>query len=230
MRTANPNNIRDDFLEGLQDIQDALTDTIGKGITQKSRLHMVEYSYMAASILLEGFISDLFVAYINKENTPFVLYLTQKMRIEADDEYAKRAKIFAAVDIGSHLTLEKIRQILDPRDFNVAFSTVGDLKGKANQWLSAPFKSYFNNLSAPHAALLEATKATRNYLAHRSGASQKAMQDALAHTNLTQDFRRGANKVISVGSYLDSTPPSFQQTRLAYYIAELRVIAQQLCP
>ncbi|MFE8728945.1 hypothetical protein [Aeromonas hydrophila] len=230
MRTANPHNIRDDFLAGLQDIETALTDITGKGITQKSRLHVVEYSFLAASILLEGFISDLFVAYINKKNAPFVAYVTTRMTIEATDEVSKRAIPFAAVDIGSHLTLEKIRQILDPRDWNVSFATSADLKAKAGQWLDIPFKIHFTSLSTSHDALLEATKAVRNYLAHRSGASQTAMQAALAHNNLAAGFRRASNNVKSVGSFLDSTPPGGRQTRLKFYLDELQAIAQQLCP
>ena len=230
MRTANPDNIRNDFIAGLADIKDALIDVTNRGVAAKSRLHVVEYSYLAASILLEGFVSDLFVAYINKKNGPFVNHIVGKMRIEAADEIAKRAAQFATVDITSHLTLDKIRQILDPRDWNVSFTTTGDLKAKANLWLDAPFKNHFANLNAHHGALLEATKATRNYLAHRSGTAQKAMQLALVNPNLTQEFRRGANQVKSVGSFLDSTPPGQQQTRLNYYLSELNAIARQLCP
>lgn len=230
MRTANPNNIRDDFLAGLQDIEDALTDITGKGITQKSRLHVVEYSYLAASILLEGFISDLFVTYINRKNSTFVAYVTSRMKIEATEEISKRAIPFAVVDISSHLTLEKIRKILDPKDWNVSFATSADLKAKAGLWLDNPYKTYFTSLSAHHGALLEATKAARNYLAHRSGASQTALQSALTHSDLAPGFRRGTNNVKSVGSFLDSTPPGERQTRLTFYLSELRAIARQLCP
>ena len=230
MRTANPSNIRDDFLIALDDIKDAVDDITGKGVAQKSRRHAVEYSYLAASILLEGFISDLFVAYINKKNTSFVAHLTGKMKIESDDLVSKRAIQYATVDIASHLTLEKIRQILDPRDWNVSFSTTADLKAKAGQWLDAPYCGYFTSLSAPHGAMLDATKATRNYLAHRSGASQIAMQAALALPSLTLGFRRGTNNVISVGSFLDSTPLGGVQTLLFFYISELKSIAAHLCP
>lgn len=230
MRTANPNNIRDDFLSGLKDIEDALNDITGKGVSPKSRLHVVEYSYLAASILLEGFISDLLVAYINKKNGPFVNYVIKSMKIETADELSKRASQFATIDIGSHLTLDNIRKILDPRDWNVSFTNTGDLKAKANQWLDAPYNGQYNSLSAPHGALLEATKATRNYLAHRSGASKKLMQSALTHKDLAVDFRRGKNQVNSVGSFLDSTPPGLHKTRLSYYLSELRTIAWHLCP
>jgi hypothetical protein len=230
MRTANPQNIKADFLSGLKDIEDALADVTGKGILPKTKLHVAEYSFLAASVLLESFISDLFVAYINKKNGPFVAYLVGRMTIEATEEHAKRAIPLASVDIGSHLTLDKIRQVLDPNSWNLTFATAGDLKAKANQWLAAPYKANFNGISNAHGALLETTKSVRNYLAHRSGASLSTMQAALTNARLPVGFRRGANKVHSVGSFLDSTPPGGGQTRLATYLLELNAIAAQLCP
>lgn len=230
MRTANPQNIKDDFLSGLQDVEDALADVVGKGILPKTRLHITESSFLAASVLLEGFINDLFVACINKKNGPFVNYLIGRMTIESNDDHAKRAIQFASLDIGSHLTLEKIRQVLDPNSWNISFPTAGDLKGKANQWLDDPYKTNFNGISNAHGALLETTKAIRNYLAHRSGASKVTMQAALINARLPTDFQRGANQVHSVGSFLDSTPPGAAQTRLATYFTELKAIANQLCP
>jgi len=230
MRTANPQNIKADFLSGLKDVEDALTDVVGMGILPKTKLHVAEYSFLAASVLLEGFISDLFVGCINKKNGPFVSYLVGRMTIESTDEYAKRAILLASVDIGSHLTLDKIRQVLDPNSWNIIFATAGDLKAKANQWLDDPYKANFNGISNAHGALLETTKSIRNYLAHRSGASRNTMQTALTNTRLPAGFRRGANQVHSVGSFLDSTPPGAGQTRLSTYIVELRAIAAQLCP
>lgn len=141
-----------------------------------------------------------------------------------------RAIPLTAVDIEPHLTLEKIRQILDPNSWNVTFATAGDLKVKANQWLDDPYKTSFNGISNAHGAVLETTKSIRNYLAHRSGASKITMQTALTNVRLPAGFRRGANQVHSVGSFLDSTPTGAAKTRLATYLLELRAIAAQLCP
>ena len=230
MRTANPQNIKTDFLSGLNDIEDALTDMVGKGVLPKTKLHITEYSFLASSVLLEGFISDLFVACINRKNGPFTNYLVARMQIDSTDEHARRAIQFAAVDIGSHLTLDKIRQVLDPNSWNISFPTAGDLKAKANQWLDDPYKTNFNSISNAHGAILEATKSIRNYLAHRSGASKSTMQAALINTRLPTGFQRGVNQVNSVGSFLGCKPQGAAQTRLATYIAELRAISNQLCP
>lgn len=230
MRTAVPENIRLDFAKGVEDIESALLDIGGKGLRQQTRIHMVEFSYLAASILLEGFLNDLFVAYINRRPEAFVAYLTSKMTIETKDELAKRAATHATIDIQKHLTMDKIRKIIDPHEFNLTFQTTADLKHSAGVWLDPTYKAYFLSISKQHGALLEATKAVRNYLAHRSNSSQKRMQTALHNVDLPASFKRGTNKINSVGSFLDSAPKVGAPTRLTSYLSEIKIIAQHLCP
>jgi hypothetical protein len=230
MRTAAPQNIKNDFLLGLSDVEAVVNNVSNASLPVSNQNLLAEYTFLGASVLLEGFISDIFVAYINKKSDPFIANLTNKMSIEASDDYAKRAITLAQVDIASHLTLEKIRQILDPKDWNVTFATSADLKAKAGQWLDMPYKDYFTRLSPGHSSLLEATKAIRNYLAHRSGASREVMQGALSNVDLSVAFRRGQKKVHKVGSFLDSTPIGENQTRLEFYLSELKAVANQLCP
>lgn len=230
MRTANPATIKSDFLSGLRDVESALAKVASVNMPVTSKNLIAEYSFLSASVLLEGYVSDLFVAYINKKSGPFVSSLTRHMKIESDDDLAKRAIALATVDITSHLTLDKIRSILDPKGWNVTFSTSADMKRKAGLWLDLPFKSHFTGLSAKHCATLEATKAIRNYLAHRSSNSKKTMQDVLQNSDLTIGFMRGPNKVNKVGSFLDSTPNGCTKTRIQFYLLELKAIAIQLCP
>ncbi|WCE05978.1 hypothetical protein [Pseudoxanthomonas sp. JBR18] len=230
MRTADPQNIKSDFLSGLSDIEGVLANFATVALPKSNKNLIAEYSFLGASVLLEGFISDLFVAYINKKSGPFIGALTQKMTIESTDDYAKRAIPLSTVDIASHLTLEKIRKVLDPKGWNVTFAISADMKAKAGIWLDLPYKTHFTSMPNRQCALVEATKAMRNYLAHRSSASQQTMQTALHHGSLTAGFKRGTNQVHSVGSFLDSTPTGKTQARLVFYIDELKGMADQLCP
>lgn len=230
MRTAEPNNIKTDFLAGLQDILDTFIGISRTALSSASKNLMAEYSFLGASILLEGFISDLFVAYINRKNGPFVSYLTSRMQVQATDEHAKRASSLASIDIASHLKLDQIRQILDPRDYNVTFHTSAVLKSRAAQWLDAPHSGYFISLTSMNCAVMDTIKAVRNYLAHRSGASKTAMQTALLNADLPAELRRGAHKVSMVGSYLDAKPTPTSARRLETYLAQCTAIANRLCP
>lgn len=230
MRTADPQNIKTDFLSGLQDVENALDAVTASTVSVKSRNIIAEYSFLGAAILLEGFVSDLFVAFINKKSARFVGAMTGLMTMTATDDTAKRAIAFSQIDIATHLTLENVRKILDPKGWNVSFVDSADLKSKAGQWLEDPYRPRFTGLSQTHSAVFDTTKSVRNFLAHRSSASLTTMQTALASPNLPAGFKRAANKVHSVGSFLDSVPPGLAQTRIKSYLQEVRAIAGQLCP
>lgn len=230
MRTADPQNIKTASLSGLQDVEDALGAVIASTVSVKSRNIIAEYSFLGAAILLEGFVSDLFVAFINKKSSRFVGAMTGLMTMTATDDTAKRAIAFSQIDIATHLTLENIRKILDPKGWNVSFVDSADLKSKAGQWLEDSYCPRFTGLSQAHSAVFDTTKPVRNFLTHRSSASLATMQTALASPNLPAGFKRAANKVHSVGSFLDSVPPGLAQTRIKSYLQEVRAIAGQLCP
>lgn len=230
MRTADPANIKADFLAALRDVEDTHDAVAESKVSIRSRNLIAEYSFLGAAVLVEGFVSDLFVACINKKSDRFVSAMTRMMSMTATDEFAKRAVDFAQIDIATHLTLERIRNILDPKGWNVGFVDSADLKAKAGKWLEEPFRTRFTALSPGQSALLDTTKSMRNFLAHRSTSSLDTMQNALSAPNLPADFRRGANKVRSVGSFLDSVPPGSTQTRIKSYLREVRNIAGHLWP
>ncbi|WP_054889865.1 hypothetical protein [Pseudomonas sp. NBRC 111129] len=232
MRTADPQNIKNDFLAGLQEIQEvfAAVDAPGVGILVAQKYLVAEYTFLGASILLEGFISDLFVAYINKEPDVFVQALTASMELSSTDEFGKRAIQFTSTEIKSHLTLDKIREILDPKEYNVTFPYEAEMKKRAGMWLSVKHRGYFNSMQKPDYALIDSTKSVRNYLAHRSTSAKKAMQIALADPNLPVEFRRKKNNIEKVGYFLHSSHRLNAISRLSFYLDSLKAIAEKLCP
>ncbi|WP_152606220.1 hypothetical protein [Pseudomonas plecoglossicida] len=230
MRTADPLNIKKDFLAGLLEVQEVfdVVNVPGVGVSQSQKHLVAEYTFLGASILLEGFISDLFVAYINKSPDVFVQALTNSMQLSSEDEFAKRAMPFTSKEIKSHLTLEKIRDILDPNEYNVTFPHESELKRRAGLWLNAKHKGYFNTMPKADYALIDTTKSVRNYLAHRSTAAQKTMQVALANANLPAGFKRKTNNIEKVGYFLCSSHNAV--SRLTFYLNSLKGIAHKLCP
>ena len=59
--------------------------------TTRPKKLIAEYAFVAAATLFEGFISDLFVGYINRDIQKFRDYLLGKIGLDPTDEYAKRA-------------------------------------------------------------------------------------------------------------------------------------------
>lgn len=230
MRTIDPKSIRTDYLDALGDVQTTFLAVNASGIPGNGKKLISEFSFLSAAILLEGFISDLFVAYINRDNSVFVGDLLGKMSIGASDAHATRAKNFATISIEKHLTAANIRSVLDSRDYNITFHTVAEMKADAGRWLADPYKSYFTGISADQSATLTAAKAIRNFLAHRSIASKCEMQKALIAPDLPAPLRRGQHNVRDVGSFLCSRPAPLTPFRIEQYLPALQQIAHALCP
>lgn len=230
MRTIDPQNIRTDFVAALADVRKTFDAANGSGIETDGIKLISEFSFLSSVVLLEGFISDLFVAYINRDNSAFVNYLLSKMSIDTADPHGKRAKPFAAISITRHLTEADIRSVLDSRDYNITFSTVTEMKASAGQWLAAPFKDYFAKISAAESATLAAAKAIRNFLAHRSAAARADMRTALLAPDLPEPLRRGQHEILDVGSFLCSRPKPQTPPRIEQFLASLEDLTNALCP
>src|SRR5205823_529705 len=72
---TNPNDVRTDFAASLADVA-AFHATANAALTgDKDKTFLVEHTFLAAAVLWEGFISDLLVAYINRDATRFRTHL-----------------------------------------------------------------------------------------------------------------------------------------------------------
>ena len=227
MRTLDPANIRADFDSALADIGTSIATSEERIDTVPPRKLISEYAFVAAASLFEGFVSDLFVAYINRDFERFRTHILGQLKIETDDKYAKRAKQFVDTSM-RHLTADQIRDTLDPSQFNVAFPTTGKMKESAGKWLSAADAARFANLTARQCAVIDFTKRVRNYLAHRSQSSENEMQTALVAIDLPAELTRGVSNISDVGAFLRATQG--EQSRLLHFLDAQSDLAIQLCP
>lgn len=227
MRTQNPANIRADFEAAINEVRSAVTAAEQAIGTDPPRKLVTEYSFVATAALFEGFVSDLVVAYINQNSQTFRNYLLGLISITATDEFAKRARQHVVTGM-PHLTVEDIRKILDPSDYNVTFPTTGDMKAAAGRWLSPDDSDHFTATTAQHCAVIDLTKGVRNFLAHRSQAADTAMQAVLQAIDLPPELRRGQNCVQDVGAFLRAQQGG--RSRFEHFIDLLSGLAQQFCP
>ena len=227
MRTQDPANIRADFDKSLTDVENAFTASEASLPDDRTKKLIAEYLFVAAATLFEGFVSDLFVAYINRNSEKFRAYLIGKINIDTKDEYAKRSMDYIEKTM-PHPTVERIREILDPSGYNVTFKTTDEMKESAGKWLANIDKTKFTSVSTQQCAIIDLVKAVRNFLAHRSQSADDTMQTALIATNLPAALRRGNKKVAEVGVYLRATKNN--QCRLSHFLVELQGLAVKFCP
>jgi hypothetical protein len=233
MRKANPESVRDDFLSAIDDICSTFEQVEASTLATSGKKLVAEHSLLAAAILWEGFVSDLIVAYINRDSSGLAAHVASKTTHTSSDEVAKRAVSLGqtSLKLKPHLTTAEVRELLDSRGFNITFKSTDDLKEKAGQWLANAHSANFTGVTAAECSSIEAWQAIRNFLAHRSSSAKLRMQKALADPDLPVALARGAkNDVNDVGSFLRAVPVGQSAARMLAYLHQIRVTAQRLCP
>ena len=230
VRTIDPANIKSDFLSGIDDVRQTVNASEASNLALARKNFVYEFAFLSVATLLEGFISDLFVAYINRDPSKFKNQLVSQMIIETTDKYSRKATGFAQIAIAKHLSATEIRSVLDEREFNITFATVDAMKEGAGRWFVEPHRGYFTGLTTAHAAQLVAIKEMRDFLAHRSSASKREMQNALANQNLPLALRRGQHNINNVGSFLRARPTPQANYRIQTYLDSLEALGNTLCP
>lgn len=232
MRKASPDGIFRDFMEALKEVGDSYLMVEESELPLKSKKHIAEYSLLAAMVLWEGFLSDLIVAYINQDGSRFRAYVSSRFQLSTKDPIAKEVLKAEVVQVGlpRHLTVDQIRSYLDPKGGNIAFSSISEMKKSVGMWLSPEHAKPFLCLDSGLESGLEAARAVRNYLGHRSARSKVAMQLALAAPAMFPRIARGKVKVHDVGAFLRAKPEYPFTPRIVLYVGLLGAVAQQIHP
>lgn len=230
MRKMDPKGVRGDFDDAVADVGQALGDVVAANVTQKTRKLVAESSFLSAAVLWEGFVSDIFVAYVNRDFSAYSRHAQAQLKQHAESKWGADVVRSVDLDLKSHIKADRVRQLLDNRGFNVTFKSSDDMVARASDWLAARYANRFGALAASDKASIDASSAIRNYLAHRSKSSKARMDTALVDQHLPQHLKRGAHKIHDVGSFLIATPVGAATRRVDLYLDALRAAASTICP
>lgn len=229
MRKINPIDVKNGFINGLVSLGNFYTATITSLPLASQRTFLTENALLAAAVLWEGFISDLLVAYINRDSTRFATHIKDAMKSGLSDKQAIIFSRYGQLNIPSHLAKAEIEEIVDGNGNNINFSHFGALVDQAKSWLAQVDADRFKNRTARQKAVVNALIAVRNQLAHRSERSHLAMNNALEAGALhPTGLMRGQKKINHVGSYLKTIVTAQHVTRLEVFLSELQTIAGAL--
>lgn len=227
MRKTDPDDVRNDFAAGLADVV-SFYETAFAAITgDKDRTLLVEHTFLAAAVLWEGYVSDLLVAYINRDTTRFRQHLKDALEAGMSTKQKTIYTNYVSLSVPVHIKKGDIVELVDAGGNNITFSHFGELVEAANRWLVPASANRITGRTASQKASVNAWIAIRNHIAHRSERSGKAMNAALAKGELhgTGLGRVGPNAVKHVGSFLKSTPVGKQSPRIKLYLDGMGAIA-----
>jgi hypothetical protein len=227
VRKINPADVKSDFDQQLTALNDFYVSGIEKFSGDAEKSTYIENCMLVLAVAWEGFVNDLFIAYINRNPDRFKQHLRNALDHHLLDA-PKPQKIFnefGVLRIPTHLSKKQVQDFADEAGGNITFSNFEKLEEKASAWLVANDAQRFANLSAQQKGIVDAIVALRNHIAHRSEMSSKNMNAKLERGQLhLVGLRRGRKKVAKVGAWLKAKPPGRQATRFSMFLTELKAI------
>lgn len=224
MRKISPDSVRDDFRQQLANLKVFHTTGFQAFSSETDQSTLTEHSLLAAAVTWEGFISDMFIAFINRDATRFKEHL--KASFEAHIGTASTPKrvfdAFGSLNLPVHLKKADVLTFANSVGNNITFPNFDDLEQRANTWLIAAHALKFSGLSVQRKAVVDSVIALRNHIAHRSQRSLDAMNDVLSRGVLhPTGLQRLGNRFNNVGAWLKATPVGRNETRFSTIIRML---------
>lgn len=226
MRKSNPDDVRNDFAAGLADVIAFYNaaNTVLPG--DKNKTLLVEHTFLAAAVLWESFLSDLLIAYINRNAGRFAVHLKDALETELSPKQREIYSRYTTLAIPQHITKSDVVALIDANGNNITFSNFPAIEAAAAKWLVAAHAARVAGRSNLDKATINAAIAIRNHIAHRSQRSLTAMNVALAAGVFHNTGRgRGPNAVRHVGSFLKAIPAGRQEPRITIYLNAMGAIA-----
>lgn len=228
MRKINVDSVKDDFSEFLEEASDFHWSVADELESQEQISTLNELSFLRVAVGLEGFFSDIFTGYINRDCSAFLRSIEEDFSTELVS--GKSKAIFDQLITFSkpaHLTRDQAIALTDSQGKNITFANAAALVRKAHRWLAPGHAIRFNNLDAQDLAILDLTSAIRNHLAHRSQASLDKMNESLRIGALCPTgLQRAERGIYNIGSYLKAYRGD--DTRLDIIIDRLDGIAEKV--
>jgi hypothetical protein len=230
MRKINPANVKSDFSKQLNEL--LLFYKAGlPSFTPSGKSTFTEHTLLAAAVAWEGFINDLFIAYINVRPAKFSAHIKNALeqQIAGSEKANLIYKKFTTLTIPRHLKKDEIEEIADHVGNNITFSNYDLLERRSGQWHVLADEGKFKALTPAQKATINAIISLRNHIAHRSDRSLAAMNDTTFKGVLNPTgLRRGARKFHLVGAWLKAIPAGKAKTRIEIAIDELLAIGAAL--
>lgn len=229
MRKINPADVRADFASGLADLLNFYRATRALISSDRDRSVLAESALMGIAVLWEGFVSDLLIAYINRDSAKFAVHLKNALEAPMSSKQKNIYSKYALLTVPTHISRADIVSFLDEYGNNITFRNFAELKSQAKLWLTTANVTQINTRTTAQASVVNALIAIRNHLAHRSNRSLDAMNDALNVGALHgTGLRRGVNRVQHIGGYLKANVPGGNASRLEAIFRQIGAIAAAL--
>ena len=189
-----------------------------------------EMIFHSLYVEFECFISDLVLAYINRDPSAYQSDLFTRVKGSVVSKFDNWTASRLTLKTEKNIKIDEIEQLIDPREFNVTFKDVNDLKSKANRWICPAYLAGIAGISTADTKLIDTTHSIRDFIAHQSVHSKTNMNNMLrtvdGGNNCPNAGLGSTQNIHRVGSFLKASVGN--QRRVLRYADRLLSIAATL--
>ena len=158
LRKISPEGVRDDFRSQLNALTAFHNTGYAAYATDADRSTLTEHSLLSAAVAWEGFVSDMFIAYINRDPTRFKQHLQDSFNehLRTADKPQRVFDAYGTLTFPKHLSKADVQALADSVGNNITFSNFEKLEDKASTWLIAAHAAKFSGLTPAQKAAVDA--------------------------------------------------------------------------
>lgn len=234
MRKVDPNSIIDDFTAQVatatfewQLIHDALPSS-----PVSLRRRVAADSFLTLAVAWESFFSDWWVGAINRDASTFMATTEKELRDEALRTFSLQATDLASTLVSKkHLSVGEVRRRLDPQERNIVFHGHEERQQRAKRDLAGANRVKAHAISESDWQSVEAARAIRNLLAHRSKSARDYVDTVLREQHLMPALQWTGQRRLSVAGamrYLATKRTNDADLRVVTFHMKLADVAEQL--
>jgi len=234
---------KDPFLKALQDACHVAARA--RDLPPNERERQLEDAFFRAAVALETFLSDWVARCLHFDTSRLAARAKQEAGQHVLDElsggWAPENQILGktlaeyppvasmSMTMPESVAVQKARQLFGVADTNRSFAGAADFKELVGRFLADPKASAASSLTAADDAVLDATIAIRNVLAHRSKRSEQRLAQTLCSGKLPEQLRvQQRVTAAGVGRYLRVERGG--EARFRHYFERLANVAKTLAP
>ena len=227
MRKIKPDDVKKSFIQLISSVENFYSTAENVLSTDKDKTLLVEITFISSAVLWEGFLNDLFIAYINRDSTEFAAHLGRSVGQSLEGKPKRIYDNFGRLSVPAHMDKATISNILDEQGQNITFRNYDEIQDRAKIWLSSNHRQGIEGLNAREKTTIDAWISIRNFIAHRSKSALDQMNDSLAKGALyNSGLRRGQNRVNRIGAYLKAKQS--RGSRLQLFIRAMKATAEKM--
>lgn len=233
MNKKRPDQIRAIYSEEADSLitffRDAAAGFAGGAHEKRNLTTLSELVFLNAYVAFETFLSDLFMAYINRKSINYQSEREAKIKKLIKEEFGDWYSSRISLSKVQHLTAEEVENLLDPSGFNITFGSTSKIKKLAGGWLSQEFRKNIFTLSDDDFEFIDCCREIRNAIAHKSKRALDSMNSMLREVpnpSSIQFMHRAANDIRVVGVFLKSK--SNGEERVIQCIERLKDISSRM--